>query len=148
MLVVATQGVVERCSPKAKVTRPNRVGCVISRPSSRMVEPMASTSCRPGCPAAAIKGTDVKIIAEDAGKWQSIDHLSSAQDSEALREAMAEAAAALDLSYFAYLSISHQPGADPRLISTHPSTWTKYYLQCRYDRFDPVSSGNRSSWTI
>jgi hypothetical protein len=82
MLGVATQGVVERCSPKAKVTRPNRVGCVISRPSSRMVEPMASTSCRPGCPAAAIKGTDVKIIAEDAGKWQSIDHLSSAQDPE------------------------------------------------------------------
>jgi LuxR family transcriptional activator of conjugal transfer of Ti plasmids len=67
-----------------------------------------------------------------------IDHLLSAQDPEALRQAMAEAAAALDLSCFAYLSIPHQSGADPRLISTYPSTWTKLYLQRHYERFDPV----------
>lgn len=67
-----------------------------------------------------------------------IDHLSSAQDPEALREAMAEAAGALDLPCFAYLSIPHQPGADPRLISTYPSPWTKHYLERHYERFDPM----------
>jgi hypothetical protein len=36
-----------------------------------------------------------------------VDHLSSAQDTEALSASMAEAAAALDLSCFAYLSMAN-----------------------------------------
>lgn len=67
-----------------------------------------------------------------------IDHLSSAQDAENLREAMAEAAAALDLACFAYLFIPQQPGTDPRLISSYPTTWTTHYLERHYERFDPV----------
>jgi LuxR family transcriptional activator of conjugal transfer of Ti plasmids len=67
-----------------------------------------------------------------------VDQLSSAPNPEALREAMAEAATALDLSCFAYLSVPRQPGADVELISTYPSNWTMHYLQHHYERFDPV----------
>jgi LuxR family transcriptional activator of conjugal transfer of Ti plasmids len=67
-----------------------------------------------------------------------VDRLSSASDTNALRDAMAKAAAALDLSCFAYLSLSSRPGESPRLISTYPSAWTKHYLQSHYERFDPV----------
>lgn len=67
-----------------------------------------------------------------------IDHLSSAPDPEALRDAMAKAAAALDLSCFAYLSVPHRAHAAPRLISNYPSAWTKHYMQSHYERFDPV----------
>jgi LuxR family transcriptional regulator, activator of conjugal transfer of Ti plasmids len=67
-----------------------------------------------------------------------IDHLTSALDPEALRDAMAEAAAALDLPCFAYLSVPRRAGDFPRLISNYPSAWTKSYLQRRYERFDPV----------
>jgi LuxR family transcriptional activator of conjugal transfer of Ti plasmids len=66
------------------------------------------------------------------------DRLSCASDTDSLRGAMAEAAAALDLSCFAYLVVPRQPKAVPRLISNYPSTWTKHYLQQRYERFDPV----------
>jgi DNA-binding CsgD family transcriptional regulator len=51
---------------------------------------------------------------------------------------MAEAAAALDLSSFAYLSIPNRPGDAPRLIPNYPSAWTKHYLQHHFERFDPV----------
>src|SRR5260370_20368526 len=67
-----------------------------------------------------------------------IEHVSSAPDPEALRDAMAEAAAALDLSCFAYLSVPHRSGTAPRLISNYPSAWTTHYLQSHYERFDPV----------
>jgi LuxR family transcriptional regulator, activator of conjugal transfer of Ti plasmids len=67
-----------------------------------------------------------------------VDRLSSASDTNALRDAMAKAAAALDLSCFAYLSISSRSGAAPRLMSTYPSAWTKQYLQSHYERVDPV----------
>jgi LuxR family transcriptional activator of conjugal transfer of Ti plasmids len=67
-----------------------------------------------------------------------VDGLSSALEREALRDAMAEAATALDLSCFAYLTIRPPRGSAPQLISTYPSDWTNYYLQNGYERFDPV----------
>ncbi|MEH2478168.1 LuxR family transcriptional activator of conjugal transfer of Ti plasmids [Nitrobacteraceae bacterium AZCC 2146] len=66
-----------------------------------------------------------------------IDGLSSA-DPDALREAMAQAAAELELSCFAYLSVPDRSGAAARLISNYPSAWTKHYLDRHYERFDPV----------
>jgi LuxR family transcriptional regulator, activator of conjugal transfer of Ti plasmids len=67
-----------------------------------------------------------------------IDRLSSAQDTETLHASMAEAAAALNLSCFAYLSMPPGPAAPPQLISNYPSAWTEHYLQNHYERFDPV----------
>jgi LuxR family transcriptional activator of conjugal transfer of Ti plasmids len=67
-----------------------------------------------------------------------IDRLSESTDVAALRESMAEATRALDLSCFAYLCISGRKGDAPQLISTYPSTWTAQYLKNRYERFDPV----------
>lgn len=67
-----------------------------------------------------------------------IEHLASARDHSVLRDAMSEAAVALDLSCFAYLSIPHRPTAIPQLISTYPVAWTTRYLQGNYERFDPV----------
>jgi LuxR family transcriptional activator of conjugal transfer of Ti plasmids len=51
---------------------------------------------------------------------------------------MAQAAAGLDLSCFAYLSMPARTGAEARLISNYPSAWTTHYLQRHYERFDPV----------
>ena len=51
---------------------------------------------------------------------------------------MAEAAAALDLPCFAYLSVPRRAGDFPPLVSNYPSAWTKSYLRRRYERFDPV----------
>jgi LuxR family transcriptional regulator, activator of conjugal transfer of Ti plasmids len=67
-----------------------------------------------------------------------IDHLSSARDTETLSASLGEAAAALDLSCFAYLSIAPGPASIPQLISNYPSAWTAHYLHNRYERFDPV----------
>jgi LuxR family transcriptional regulator, activator of conjugal transfer of Ti plasmids len=67
-----------------------------------------------------------------------IDNLSSASDTEALSASMVEAAAALDLTCFAYLSIAPRLGSAPQLISNYPSAWTAHYLQNRYERFDPI----------
>jgi LuxR family transcriptional activator of conjugal transfer of Ti plasmids len=67
-----------------------------------------------------------------------IDRLSSARDTETLGVSMSEAASALDLSCFAYLSVDPRPGSTPQLISNYPSAWTAHYLQNRYERFDPV----------
>src|SRR5882757_999266 len=67
-----------------------------------------------------------------------IDCLSSASNSDALRDAMSQAAAGLDLSCFAYLSMPDKTGGQARLISNYPSAWTNYYLQRHYERFDPV----------
>jgi LuxR family transcriptional activator of conjugal transfer of Ti plasmids len=67
-----------------------------------------------------------------------IDRLSSASNSDALRDAMAQAAAGLDLSCFAYLSMPDRTGSQAALISNYPSGWTTRYLQRHYERFDPV----------
>jgi len=67
-----------------------------------------------------------------------IDHLSSASDPDALRDAMSQAAARLDLSCFAYLAMPDRVGSQARLISNYPSDWTTHYLQRHYERFDPV----------
>lgn len=31
-----------------------------------------------------------------------------------------------------------RPRLDPTLITNYPSAWTEHYLQCHYERFDPV----------
>ncbi|QQO20597.1 LuxR family transcriptional regulator [Bradyrhizobium diazoefficiens] len=67
-----------------------------------------------------------------------VDGLTESRDSESLRQSMAEIAAALDLCCFAYLSLPHDPKAEPLLISTYPSRWTAHYLRHHYERFDPV----------
>jgi LuxR family transcriptional activator of conjugal transfer of Ti plasmids len=67
-----------------------------------------------------------------------IDRLASARDAETLGASMAEAAAALDLSCFAYLSMVPRSGSAPQLISNYPSAWTKHYLENHFERFDPV----------
>src|SRR5258708_7694482 len=51
---------------------------------------------------------------------------------------MAEATRALELSFFAYLSVPRRPADFPRVISTYPSAWTEHYVRNRYERFDPV----------
>ncbi|XSC47571.1 helix-turn-helix transcriptional regulator [Bradyrhizobium sp. RDT10] len=67
-----------------------------------------------------------------------VDKLSCAVGADDLHDAMAGAAAALDLSCFAYLRTADRPGNLPRLISNYPSAWTSRYLQQRFERFDPV----------
>jgi hypothetical protein len=67
-----------------------------------------------------------------------VDHLSDSLDVNDLRSAMAEAATALDLPYFAYLSLPDLVGPEVRLISTYPVAWTTYYLRRHYERLDPV----------
>jgi DNA-binding CsgD family transcriptional regulator len=67
-----------------------------------------------------------------------IDCLSSASNSDALRDAMSQAAAGLNLSCFAYLSMPETTGGHAGLISNYPSAWTTHYLQRHYERFDPV----------
>jgi LuxR family transcriptional regulator, activator of conjugal transfer of Ti plasmids len=67
-----------------------------------------------------------------------IDRLSSASNSDALRDAMSQAAAGLDLSCFAYLSMPNKAGNQATLISNYPTAWTTRYLRKHYERFDPV----------
>ena len=67
-----------------------------------------------------------------------VEGISSASDSAALRAVIVEAAAALDLSCFAYLSVPRRSGAKPQLISNYPSTWTKHNMENHFERFDPV----------
>lgn len=51
---------------------------------------------------------------------------------------MSQAAAAFDLSCFAYLSMPDKTGGQAGLISNYPLAWTTHYLQRHYERFDPV----------
>ncbi len=67
-----------------------------------------------------------------------IDRLAESADAAALRTAMAEVAAALDLHSFAYLSVPRQANAEPQHISTYPSAWTRHYLRNHYQSVDPV----------
>jgi len=67
-----------------------------------------------------------------------IDHLAESVDVGMLRDGMANAAAALDLNCFAYLSLPSQPNLKPQHITTYPSNWTDHYLRNHYERLDPV----------
>lgn len=67
-----------------------------------------------------------------------VDQILDAPTSDALREAMTDAATALNLSYFAYLSLPRNSKTKPYLISNYPSVWTTHYLKHRYESFDPV----------
>jgi LuxR family transcriptional activator of conjugal transfer of Ti plasmids len=67
-----------------------------------------------------------------------IDRLSESVKPESFRDTMADVGIALDLQYFAYLSMPPRRGDKPRLISTYPSEWTTHYLRSHYERFDPV----------
>jgi LuxR family transcriptional regulator, activator of conjugal transfer of Ti plasmids len=67
-----------------------------------------------------------------------IDRLSESVNLDSFRDTMADVGIALDLQYFAYLSLPHRRGDKPRLISTYPSDWTTHYLRNRYERLDPV----------
>jgi LuxR family transcriptional regulator, activator of conjugal transfer of Ti plasmids len=67
-----------------------------------------------------------------------IDRLSESTDITALRDSMADATRALELSCFAYLCLPGRKGGVPQLISTYPSTWTAQYIKNHYERFDPV----------
>jgi hypothetical protein len=73
-----------------------------------------------------------------------IDCLSSASNSDALRDAMSQAAAGLDLSCFAYLSTPDKTGGRAVLISNYPSAWTTHYLQRHYERSDQFALGRPS----
>ena len=67
-----------------------------------------------------------------------IDGLAAGGDAERLRSVLADAAAALDLSCFAYLSMPARRGDAPELISNYPVEWTDHYLREHYERVDPV----------
>lgn len=67
-----------------------------------------------------------------------VDQLSTSSNEPSLRAAMADAATALDLHCFAYLSVSRTLRTPVRLISTYPQAWTSFYLQRHYECSDPV----------
>lgn len=67
-----------------------------------------------------------------------IDDLVESSDEAAFSKAMSRAAAALELSCFAYLWLPQHRKDSARLISTYPTPWTSHYLNNRYEQFDPV----------
>ncbi|MPZ33068.1 MAG: LuxR family transcriptional regulator [Rhodospirillales bacterium] len=67
-----------------------------------------------------------------------IDSLTESSDEPTLRLAIEAASSALDLSCFAYLVLPRASAGGARLISNYPTQWTTHYLQCHYERFDPV----------
>ena len=67
-----------------------------------------------------------------------IDLLSIAENPADFSEAMATAAAAFELSSFAYLALPDTVKGKPRLISTYPPQWTAHYLKLGYQRIDPI----------
>jgi len=72
-----------------------------------------------------------------------IDSLHSNAEIPALRTAMTEIAAALDLGTFAYLFAGYQHNAEVRLISNYPTAWTSHYLANGYEDVDPVIERSR-----
>lgn len=74
-----------------------------------------------------------------------IDSLAESADVGTRRTGMTEAALALDLSCFAYLSVPGQPNMEPQHITTYPPNWTAHYLQNHYERLDPVIAEALSS---
>ncbi len=69
---------------------------------------------------------------------QFLERLWDSVDAVQLETTMSAAAAALDLSDFAYLALPGRPNEGARLISTYRTAWTSHYLQSRYERIDPV----------
>jgi hypothetical protein len=67
-----------------------------------------------------------------------IDDLVESSDELAFSNAMSRAAAALELSSFAYLCVPHRRDEQARLISTYPRPWTTHYMNNHYERLDPV----------
>jgi DNA-binding CsgD family transcriptional regulator len=67
-----------------------------------------------------------------------VDHLLESPDSSALHTALKDAAGALDLHTFAYLSPPRGPNGKTSLISNYPPSWTTHYLSNRYEMVDPV----------
>lgn len=67
-----------------------------------------------------------------------IDRLAESVDLDDLHKAMSDAAAALDLTCFAYLSMPHRRGAEALVVSTYPAAWTGHYVERHYERVDPV----------
>lgn len=67
-----------------------------------------------------------------------VDRLVESKSPEDLRQAMSQAASALNLCSFAYLAPPRATGAGPLLISSYPPTWTSHYLRRNYDQIDPV----------
>lgn len=63
-----------------------------------------------------------------------VDLLSSARDADALCDAMATTATALELSHFAYLALPKRIGETPLVISTYPSNWVTHYVRNHYER--------------
>ncbi|MCK1656597.1 LuxR family transcriptional regulator [Bradyrhizobium sp. 151] len=66
------------------------------------------------------------------------ERLSESTHPDEAQQSMAEVAAALKLSCFAYLALPREPGSAPKLISTYPPLWTAMYLQRGYESVDPV----------
>ncbi|WP_275174800.1 autoinducer binding domain-containing protein [Bradyrhizobium sp. CSS354] len=64
--------------------------------------------------------------------------LTESTHQDAAQQSMAEVAAALKLSCFAYLAFLRGPGSPPNLISTYPPSWIAIYLQRGYESVDPV----------
>lgn len=67
-----------------------------------------------------------------------VEQLAIAADKESLGGAMSDAAAALHLSFFAYLFLPRGQAKSPQLISNYPAEWTRHYLRSHYERLDPV----------
>lgn len=67
-----------------------------------------------------------------------VDGLADAHNAEDLRTVFAEAATALGLSCFAYLSFPERGKSKLGLISNYPADWTKRYLCQHYEQIDPV----------
>lgn len=74
-----------------------------------------------------------------------IDSLAESADVGTLRTGMTEAALALDLSCFAYLSVPRQSNMETQHITTYPPNWTAHYLRNHYERLDPVIAEALSS---
>jgi DNA-binding CsgD family transcriptional regulator len=67
-----------------------------------------------------------------------LDCIEGCRNAPEFRLAMAEAAAAFDLSCFAYLRMPRDQLASVALISNYPVRWTDHYLQQHYEKVDPV----------
>lgn len=73
-----------------------------------------------------------------------IRQLATAEDVAALQNALRIIAESYELPTFAYLLMPSTTKATAKLISTYPPHWTDHYLECGYERTDPIilRSGN------
>jgi LuxR family transcriptional activator of conjugal transfer of Ti plasmids len=67
-----------------------------------------------------------------------VEELANASDNGSFAAAMSHAASALDLSCFAYLSVTRIKTTPPQLLSNYPLSWTEHYLRSHYELIDPV----------